>query len=71
MVRETRGKILTDMAENKSPEVSPNDIVSKSVTGSVQNLIGDLRGGGRKRNKGIAKVPSVKKRKKSKRARII
>ena len=43
------GKILTDIAENRSPEVSPKDIVSKHVTQSVQNLIGNLRGGGRKR----------------------
>ena len=26
------GKILTDIAENKSPEVSPKDIVSKHMT---------------------------------------
>jgi hypothetical protein len=45
----TGGKILTDIAENRSPEVSPKDIVSKHVTESVQNLIGNLRGGGRKR----------------------
>jgi len=32
----TRGIILTDIAENKSPEVSPNYIVSKHVTESVK-----------------------------------
>ena len=45
----TGGKILTDIAENKSPQLSPKDIVSKHVTKSVQILIGNLRGGGRKR----------------------
>ena len=45
----TAGKILTDIAENKTPELSPKDIFSKHVTQSVQNLIGNLRGGGRKR----------------------
>ena len=29
-------KILTGIAENKSPEVSPRDIVSKHVTESMQ-----------------------------------
>ena len=37
----SRGKILTDIAQNKSPEVSPKDIVSNHVTASVQNLIGN------------------------------
>jgi len=60
----TGGKILTDIADNKSPELIPKDIVSKHVTESVQNLIGNLRGGGRKR----ARVVS---RKKAKRARVI
>ena len=35
----TGGKILTDIAEIKSPEVSPKDIMSRHVTESVQNLI--------------------------------
>jgi hypothetical protein len=60
----TGGKILTDNAENKSPELSPKDIVSEHVTESVQNLIGNLRGGGRKRARGFS-------RKKAKRARVI
>ena len=59
----TGGKMLTDIAENKSPELSHKDIVSKQVTESVQNLIGNLRGGGRKRA-GVS-------RKKAKRARVI
>ena len=60
----TGGKILTDIAENKSPELSPKDIHSKHVTESVQNLIGNLRGGVRKRARGVS-------RKKAKRARVI
>ena len=65
----TGGNILTDIAENKSPELSPNDIGSKHVTESMQNLIGNVRGGGCKRARG---VPSVtKKRKKAKCARVI
>ena len=63
----TGGKILTDIAEFKSPELCSKDIVSKHVTESVQNLIGILRGGGRKRAKGVSSV----KRKKAKRARLI
>ena len=74
MCRETLragGKILTDIAENRSPEVGPNDIVSKHVTESVQYLIGNLRGGGRTRTRGVVKVTSVKKRKIAKRASVI
>jgi hypothetical protein len=67
----TGGKILNDIAENKSPEVSPKDNVSKHVTESVQNLIGNLRGGWRKRNTGVVKFTSMKKRKMAKRTRVI
>ena len=62
VVRETLrtgGKILTDITENKSPELSPKDIVSKHVTESVQNLIGSLRAGGRKRARGVSSVMNV------------
>jgi hypothetical protein len=66
----TGGKILTDIALNKSLELSPKDIVSKHVNESVQNLIGILRGDvGRKRARGVSSV--TKKRKKAKRARVI
>ena len=65
------GKILSDIAENKSSAFSPKDIVSKHVTESVENLIGNLRGGGRKRARGVAKVTSVTKRGKVKLARVI
>ena len=60
----TGGKILTDIAENMSPELSHKDIVSKHGTESVQNLIGNLRGGGHKRARGVS-------RKMAKRARVI
>jgi len=58
------GKILTDIAENNSPELSPKDIVPKHVTESVQNLIGSLRGCGRKLARSVS-------RKKAKHARVI
>ena len=61
--------MLTDIAENKSPESSTKDIVYKHVTDSVQNLIGNLRGGGRKLARGVSSV--TKKRKNAKRARLI
>ena len=67
----TRCKILTDIAENNSPEVSPKYIVSKHVSEIVQNLIRKLRGGCRKRARSVAKVTSVNKRNKAKRASII
>ena len=60
----TRGKILTDIAENKSPELSPKDIVSKHYNDTVQNLIGNLRGGESRRGRGVS-------RKKAKRASVI
>jgi len=47
----TRGIILTDIVENKSPDVSNKNILSKHVTESVQNLIGNLRSRGCKRVK--------------------
>jgi hypothetical protein len=60
----TGGKILTDIAEDRSPELCPKDIVYKHVTEWVQNLIGNLRCGGRKRTRGVSRM-------KAKRARVI
>jgi len=57
------GKIVTVIVENKSPELNTKYIVSKHVTESMQNPIGNLRGGGRKRARGVS---SVMKRKKAK-----
>jgi len=65
----TGGKILTDIAETKSPEVSPKDIVSKYVIESLQNLIGYLRGGERKR--AISVASATKRWKRAKLARVI
>jgi len=67
----SRSKTLTDIAENKSSEMSPKDIVSKNVTESVQNVIGNFSGCGRKRDRGVANVTYLKKRKKAKLARVI
>jgi len=72
VVRETSrtgGKILTNIAKNKLHKVSPKYIVSKHVTESVQKLIGHLRGGGRKRARGVTSV--TKKRNKAKQGRVI
>ena len=57
----TAGRILADIAEKKSPELNTKDIVSKYATESVQNLIGNLRGGGRNRSSGVSS--ETKKRK--------
>jgi hypothetical protein len=51
----TGGNILADIAENRTPELSLKYIVSKHVTESVQHLIGNLRGGGRKRTRGVSR----------------
>jgi hypothetical protein len=53
----TVGELLSDMAENTSPDVSAGDIVCRLVSESAQNLIGKLRGRGRKR-------PAAKSKKK-------
>lgn len=63
----TGGKILTDIAENQSPDVSTRHIVSKHVTESAQNLISKLRGRGRKRKRGATLNKTITKRAKIKR----
>jgi hypothetical protein len=57
------GNILTDIAENKSPDVSARDTVSH-VTASTQNLVQKLRGGGKCKRK--AASGSIRKTKKAK-----
>ena len=52
----TGGKILPYIVGNRSLELGPKDIESKHVTESVQNLLGNLRGGGRKRDRGVTSV---------------
>ena len=72
MCRETLrtvGSILTDIAEIKSPHVSPKAIGSKHVIESVQIRIGNLRGGKRKRAKSVTSV--TKKTKKTKLAPVL
>src|SRR5215510_2446592 len=47
----TGGKVLEDISENKFPDVSARDIASKHMGEATQNLIGKLRGEGRKRRR--------------------
>ena len=78
-VGRTGGKIITDIAKNKSPDVTAEDIISKhvgdAVTESTRQLIGKLRGRGLKRASRAApkKKQAAKKPKKTpaKRARVI
>jgi len=62
----TGGRVLQDIAENKSPDVSARDIVSRHLGEVTQNLIGKLRGKGRKRKRLTNRSPSKKKSKKAK-----
>jgi len=79
-VGRTGGKIITDIAKNKSPDVGAEDIISKYVgeadTESTRHLIGKLRGRGLKRARLVTpkkKGQGGKKPKKTpaKRARVI
>jgi len=63
----TGGKILSVIAENRSPEVSVGDIVSRHMTESTQDLIDKLRGRGRKRTRART---SQNKRKTNKRDKV-
>jgi hypothetical protein len=63
------GKILTEIAENQSPDVSTQDIISKNLSESAQNLFTRFQERGRKRKRkrttnGKAKK-ACKKRKRS------
>jgi len=63
----TGGKILKDITEN--PQAETQDIISKHVTGSTQNIIKKLRGGGRKRKRALSALRNAKRKKtKTKRA---
>jgi len=77
-VGRTGGKIITDIAKNKSPDITAEDIISKhvgdAVTESTRQLIGKLPGRGLKRVRRAApKKQAGKKPKKTpaKRARVI
>jgi hypothetical protein len=63
----TGGRILSDIAENTSPELGVRDIVSRRFTESAQNLIKNLGGKGRKRKR----VTTKKKQKPKKKAKVI
>ena len=60
----TGGKILQDIADNSSPDVKAHDIVSKHIGETTRNLIGKLRGKGRKRKRHTSRSPSKTKRRK-------
>jgi len=64
----TGGDIMSDMARSTGGE-SPGDIVSRRVNETAQNLIGELRGRGRKR-KANNKVVKRKKNKGAKKKKI-
>jgi len=71
-VGRTGGKFISDIAQNKSPDVSAEDIskhVGDAVTESTRRLVIKLRGRGLKR----AKTPKRRGGKKTpaKRARVI
>jgi hypothetical protein len=67
----TGGKILTDIVENQSPDVSTHDIISKNLSESTQNLISNLRGRGRKRKRTTRKAKASKSKTKNKNAKRI
>ena len=50
----TGGDILSDIARSSGDE-KPRDIISRRLKETAENLIGKLRGRGRKRNAGVAK----------------
>jgi ribosomal 50S subunit-recycling heat shock protein len=56
------GKILTDIADKISPDVSTGDIVSIHMTESSTNLIIKLRRSGRKRTKRASRYKAKTKR---------
>ena len=57
-VSRTGGRIITDIAKNKSPDVTVEDIISKhvsdAVTESTRQLISKLRGRSLKRTRRVA-----------------
>ncbi len=46
----TGGKILSNLADNRSGDVKPRQIISKLFSDSAHNLIQEVRGNGRKRS---------------------
>jgi len=73
-VGRTGGKIITDIAKNKSPDVTAEDIskhVGDAVTESTRHLIGKLRGRGLKRARRVAPKKQGGKKPKKTRAPVI
>ena len=73
-VGRTGGKIITDIAKNKSPDVNVEDIskhVGDVVTESTRRLVSKLRGRGQKRVRQAMRVRKKPKKTLSKRARVI
>jgi len=74
-VGRTVGKIITDIAKIKSPDVRAEDIVSKHVcyvvTESTHRLVNKLRGRGLKRFRQEKRGGKNPKKTSAKRARII
>jgi len=77
-VSRTGGKIITDIAKNKSPDVTAKDKISKrvgdAVSDSTRQLINKLRGKGLKRARRVASRKQAGKKLKNtpaKRARVI
>jgi hypothetical protein len=60
----TGGKILKDIAENEFSDFTTHDIISKNLSESTQNLIGRIRGRGRKRKPTTSKATASKKQRK-------
>jgi len=73
-VGRTGGKIITDIAKNKSPEVTAEDIISKHVgdaaTETTRQLIGKLRGRGLKRARRVASKKQASKKPKKTPAKL-
>jgi len=74
-VGRTVGKIITDIAKNKSPDVSAEDIISNHVgdvvTESTRRLVSKLRGRGLKRVRQEKRASKKPKKTPAKPARVI
>jgi len=74
-VGQTAGKIITDIAKNKTSDVSVKDIISKHVgdvvTESTRHLVIKLRGRGLKRVRQEKRGSKKPKKTPAKRARVI
>jgi hypothetical protein len=55
----TGGKIMTDIAANKSPDIKARDIVAARLGESAQIIVRKMRGGGGRKRKRSAPVPAT------------